>query len=127
MKKSVIQTDKAPAAIGPYSQAVVAGNLVFTSGQIPIVPASGNIEAKDIAGQTRQVMANLEAVLKAAKTDFAHVVKSVIFLSDMGNFGAVNEIYAASFQKEPPARSTVQVARLPKDSLVEIEMVAVIP
>lgn len=124
MTRKIISTTKAPAAIGPYSQAIAANGLLFTSGQIPIVPGSGNIEAKDIEGQARQVMENLAEVLKAAGSDFSKVVKTTIFLSDMANFAKVNEIYGKQFPKDPPARSTVQVARLPKDALVEIEMIA---
>ncbi|OQA05257.1 MAG: Enamine/imine deaminase [bacterium ADurb.Bin374] len=124
MSRQVVSTDKAPAAIGPYSQAIKAGGFVFTSGQIPIDPASGKIEASDITGQTEQVMKNLEAVLKAAGSDFSKVVKTTIFLVDLAHFATVNEIYAKRFSKEPPARSCVQIGKLPKDSLVEIEMVA---
>ena len=124
MDRKIVSTTAAPAAIGPYSQAVAVKGLVFTSGQIPIVPGSGNIEARDIDGQARQVMENLAEVLKAAGTDFSKVVKTTIFLSDMANFAKVNEIYGKFFPKDPPARSTVQVARLPKDALVEIEMIA---
>ncbi len=124
MSRTVIATQKAPAAIGPYSQAIKANGLVFTSGQIPISPASGNIEAKDIEGQAKQVMENLAEVLKAAGTDFSKVVKTTIFLADMNDFAKVNEIYAKAFPKEPPARSTIQVARLPKDAKIEIEMTA---
>ncbi len=124
MSRQVVSTEKAPAAIGPYSQAIKAGGFVFTSGQIPIVPASGKIEATEIAGQTEQVMKNLEAVLTAAGTGFAKVVKTTIFLVDLAHFATVNEIYAKRFAKEPPARSCIQVSKLPKDSLVEIEMVA---
>jgi len=124
MSRQIVSTDKAPAAIGPYSQAIKAGGFVFTSGQIPIVPASGKIESTDITGQTEQAMKNLEAVLKAAGTDFSKVVKTTIFLVDLTHFAAVNEIYGKRFAKEPPARSCVQVSKLPKDSLVEIEMVA---
>ncbi|HOY66962.1 MAG TPA: RidA family protein [Candidatus Ozemobacteraceae bacterium] len=124
MSRQVVSTEKAPAAIGPYSQAIKAGGFVFTSGQIPIVPASGKIEATEIAGQTEQVMKNLEAVLAAAGTGFAKVVKTTIFLVDLAHFATVNEIYAKRFAKEPPARSCIQVSKLPKDSLVEIEMVA---
>jgi len=126
MSRQIIATDKAPGAIGPYSQAIKTDSLVFTSGQIPIDPKTSNIEAKDIAGQTKQVMANLEAVLHAAGTDFSKVVKSTIFLVDLGHFATVNEIYAKAFPKEPPARSCIQVAKLPKDSLVEIEMIALV-
>lgn len=126
MSRTVVSTKNAPAAIGPYSQAIKAAGLVFTSGQIPIDPATGNIEAKDIAGQTRQVMANLQAVLTAAGTDFSNVVKATIFLVDLGHFATVNEVYGGFFPKEPPARSCFQVVKLPKESLVEIEMVALV-
>ncbi|NLI78104.1 MAG: RidA family protein [Candidatus Riflebacteria bacterium] len=126
MSRTVITSQKAPAAIGPYSQAIKANGFVFTSGQIPISPASGTIEAKDIEGQVRQVMANLDEVLKAAGTDFSKVVKTTIFLADMNDFAKVNEIYAKAFPKEPPARSTIQVARLPKDAKIEIEMTALL-
>ena len=121
MKK--ISTDKAPAAIGPYSQATVTGNLLFTSGQIPIDPAVGAIVETDIKGQTEQVMQNLAAVLAAAGTDFAHVVKTTCFLSDIANFAAFNEIYAKYFT-ENPARSCVAVRDLPKGALVEVELIA---
>ena len=121
MKK--IFTDKAPAAIGPYSQAMTVGNLVYTSGQIPIVPATGNIEATDIKGQTEQVCKNLEAVLTAAGTSFASVIKTTCFLADMEDFAAFNEVYARYFTS-CPARSCVAVKALPKGSLVEIEAVA---
>ncbi|OIP22415.1 reactive intermediate/imine deaminase [bacterium CG2_30_54_10] len=124
MSRKIISSKNAPAAIGPYSQAVSANGFIFTSGQIPIAPASGNIEAKDIEGQTRQVMENLAEVLKAAGSDFSHVIKTTIFLSDMAHFAKVNEIYGKHFPKDPPARSTVQVARLPKDALLEIELIA---
>ncbi len=124
MSRQIVSTEKAPAAIGPYSQAIKAGGFVFTSGQIPIVPASGKIEAADITGQTEQVLKNLEAVLKAAGSDFSRVVKTTIFLVDLAHFATVNEIYAKRFAKEPPARSCIQVSKLPKDSLVEIEMIA---
>ncbi|MBF0499528.1 MAG: RidA family protein [Candidatus Riflebacteria bacterium] len=126
MKRSIISTSHAPAAIGPYSQAIRTGDMLFTSGQIPIVPSSGKIETVDIAGQTKQVMANLDEVLKAAGTDFSRVVKATIFLTDLGNFATVNEIYATCFPKDPPARSCVQVSKLPKDALIEIEMIAII-
>jgi len=124
MSKKIISTDKAPAAIGPYSQAIKADDFIFTSGQIPIDPKSGKIETTDIVGQTKQVMQNLSEVLKAAGTDFSKVVKTTIFLVDLSHFKAVNEIYAGYFPKDPPARSTIQVAKLPKDSLIEIEMTA---
>ncbi|MBF0546833.1 MAG: RidA family protein [Candidatus Riflebacteria bacterium] len=124
MTKSILSTSKAPAAIGPYSQGICANGFIFTSGQIPINPTSGKIEVTEIEGQTRQVMANLQEVLKAGGSEFSKVVKATIFLSDLGNFGKVNEIYGSFFPKDPPARSCVQVGKLPKDSLVEIEMVA---
>ena len=118
-----IFTDKAPAAIGPYSQAMKIGNLVYTSGQIPINPASGNIEAKDIEAQTEQVCKNLDAVLEAAGTSFENVVKTTCFLSDMADFAAFNGVYAKYFTS-CPARSCVAVKTLPKNVLVEIEVIA---
>jgi 2-iminobutanoate/2-iminopropanoate deaminase len=125
MQRTVIATPAAPAAIGPYSQAIRAGNLVFTSGQIPLDPASGQMVTGDLAAETRRVLDNLAAVLAAAGVGFADVVKTTIFLTDMGDFAAVNALYAERFAGAPPARSTVQVARLPKDARVEIEMIAV--
>jgi 2-iminobutanoate/2-iminopropanoate deaminase len=125
--KRAISTEEAPAAIGPYSQAVRVGNLLYTSGQIPLDPATGQMVAGGIAEQTTRVMENLKAVLGKAGIDFAHVVKTTVFLQDMNDFAAMNEIYAkymAPAGVVPPARSTVQVARLPKDSLVEIEVIA---
>jgi len=119
-----IYTENAPAAIGPYSQAVKAGNVVYTSGQIAIVPASGNIEASDVEGQTEQVMKNLEQVLKASGTDFAHVVKTTCFLADIADFAAFNKIYG-KYITEKPARSCVAVKDLPKGALVEVEVIAV--
>lgn len=118
-----IYTEKAPAAIGPYSQAVKAGGMVYTSGQIAIVPTSGNIEAKDIQGQTKQVMENLKAVLTAAGTSFENVVKTTCFLADIADFGAFNEIYG-SYITGKPARSCVAVKDLPKGALVEVEVIA---
>ena len=118
-----IATDKAPAAIGPYSQATVVGNMVFTSGQIPIDPKTGNIEATDIVGQAEQVMANLKAVLAAAGTDFSNAIKTTCFLADIAHFGAFNEVYAKYFT-EKPARSCVAVKDLPKGALVEVEVIA---
>ena len=122
--RSAIRTSQAPAAIGPYSQAIRSGDLLFTSGQIPLDPVSGKLVEGDITAQTRQVMANLRAVLAAAGADFADVVKTTIFLVDMGDFAAVNAVYGEHFPAAPPARSTVAVARLPKDARVEIEMIA---
>lgn len=116
-------TEKAPAAIGPYSQAMKTGNLLYTSGQIPIDPATGNVEAADITGQTEQVMQNLKAVLEAAGTGFDKAVKTLCFLTDMGNFAAFNEVYAKYFTSKP-ARSCVAVSALPKGVLVEVEVIA---
>ena len=118
-----IYTENAPAAIGPYSQAMKVGNLVYTSGQIPIDPATGNIESQDITGQTEQVMKNLDAVLTAAGSSFDKAVKTLCFLKDMGDFSAFNEVYAKYFT-DKPARSCVAVAALPKGALVEVEVVA---
>ena len=116
-------TEQAPAAIGPYSQAVKTGNLVYTSGQIPIDPATGVIEAQDIKGQTEQVMKNLEAVLKTAGSSFERAVKTLCFLKSMDDFAAFNEVYARYFTGKP-ARSCVAVAALPKGALVEVEVIA---
>ena len=118
-----IFTENAPAAIGPYSQAMKVGNLVYTSGQIPIDPATGNIESQDITGQSEQVMKNLNAVLTAAGSSFGKAVKTLCFLKDMGDFAAFNEVYAKYFTGKP-ARSCVAVAALPKGALVEVEVVA---
>ena len=118
-----IYTENAPAAIGPYSQAMKVGNLVYTSGQIPIDPATGNIESQDITGQTEQVMKNLAAVLTAAGSSFGKAVKTLCFLKDMGDFAAFNEVYAKYFTGKP-ARSCVAVAALTKGALVEVEVVA---
>ena len=124
--KEQISTTAAPAAIGPYSQAIKAGNTVFTSGQLPIDPASGNFAGSDIRTQTRQCLKNVEAVLVKAGLTMDDIVKTTVFLSDMNNFTAMNEIYSEFFTGGVfPARSAVEVARLPKDSLVEIEAVAV--
>jgi 2-iminobutanoate/2-iminopropanoate deaminase len=125
MKRQIVATDSAPKAIGPYSQAVWAGDLLFCAGQIPLDPATGNVVAGGIAEQTTRVLDNIRGLLKSQGLDSGNVVKTTVFLSDMNNFAAMNEIYARYFAKEPPARSTVQVARLPKDALVEIEVVAV--
>jgi 2-iminobutanoate/2-iminopropanoate deaminase len=119
----IIQTAGAPAAIGPYSQAVVSGGLVFTSGQIPLSPDTGELSGKDIAEQTARVIENLKAVLEAAGTDLSRVVKTTCFLADMKDFSAFNEVYAKSFTGRP-ARSTVAVKALPRNALVEIEAVA---
>ena len=119
-----IQTDKAPAAIGPYSQAIEVNGFVFASGQIPIDPATGQFAEGDIQAQTRQSLLNAQAILQAAGTDLSHVVKTTVFLSDMANFAAMNEVYAQFFQPPFPARSAVAVRDLPKGALVEIEVVA---
>ena len=119
-----IQTDKAPAAIGPYSQAIEANGLVFASGQLPINPVTGQLAEDDIQAQTRQSLLNVQAILQAAGTDLCHVVKTTVFLSDIANFGAMNEIYAQFFQSPFPARSAVAVRDLPKGALVGIEVVA---
>ena len=125
--RDVVATAAAPAAIGPYSQAVRAGNLVFCSGQIALDPKSGQMVApEDVVAQTRQVMANLRAVLEAAGSTLAQVVKTTIFLVDLGDFTAVNQVYGESFPSAPPARATVQVSRLPRDARVEIEAIAVV-
>lgn len=123
--RSAIATDRAPAAIGPYSQAIRSGDWLFLSGQIPLDPNSMQIVSDDVTEQAEQVMRNLEAVLAAAGASFANVVKSTIFLVDLEDFAKVNAVYARRFEgMAPPARSTVQVARLPKDARVEIELVA---
>ena len=124
MRKQIIQTTEAPQAIGPYSQAVRVGQFVFLSGQIPLDPASGNIVEGDITVQTRRVMENLGAVLRAAGASFSDVVKTTIFLADLGHFSKMNEVYGAYFTSEPPARATVQVGALPRSVLIEIDMIA---
>ena len=125
--KQVISTEKAPSAIGPYSQAVATGSMVFTSGQLPIDPATGAFAEGGIAAQTRQSLTNVQKVLEAAGSGMGKVVKTTVFLSDMNNFAAMNEVYAEFFGEGGfPARSAVEVARLPKDALVEIEAVALL-
>ncbi|MGC8783533.1 MAG: RidA family protein [Armatimonadota bacterium] len=126
MPKQVITTADAPAAIGPYSQAIRVGNLVFTSGQIPLHPQTGEIVGDTAAEQARQVLQNLQAVLQAAGASLQNVVKTTIFLTDLAQFAAVNAVYAEFFPNDPPARSTVQVAALPRGVQVEIEAVAVV-
>jgi 2-iminobutanoate/2-iminopropanoate deaminase len=129
MQRSIVSTPDAPKAIGPYSQAVRTGQLVFLSGQIPLDPKSGEmVGGSDVEAQTRQVMSNLNAVLSAAGARFEHVVKTTIFLTDLNDFARVNQIYGASFEGvSPPARATVQVAALPRGAKVEIEAIAVVP
>lgn len=120
--KKVVSTDNAPAAIGPYSQAISAGGLLFTSGQLPIDPALGTLPA-DITAQTRQSLENVKSILAEAGASMAQIIKTTVYLSDMENFGAMNDVYASFFTGDFPARSAVQVARLPKDALVEIEAI----
>jgi 2-iminobutanoate/2-iminopropanoate deaminase len=122
--KTQIATDRAPAAIGPYSQAIAAGPYVFCSGQIPLDPTTGRVVAGGIEAQTRQVLENLRAVLEAAGSRLELVVKTTVFLANMGDFAAMNGVYAAYFDKKPPARSTVQAAALPRGVAVEIEAIA---
>ena len=124
--KETISTENAPGAIGPYSQAVKTGNFIFCSGQIPINPQTGEFVSEDVAEQTRQVLKNLSAVLEAAETNLNNVVKTTVFLADMNDFAAMNEVYAEFFSENKPARATVQAARLPRDARVEIECIAVI-
>ena len=122
--KRIIKTEDAPKAIGPYSQAVVAGGFVFASGQIPTDPATGQFVEGGITEQTEQVLRNLSKVLEAAGTGLERVLKTTVFLADMNDFAAMNEVYARFFGENPPARSTVQAARLPRDARVEIDLVA---
>ena len=121
-----VQTDNAPEAIGPYSQAIRAGNLVFASGQIPIDPASGRIVDGGIREQTERALNNLKAVLEAAGSSLDRVVKTTVFLADLGDFGEMNEVYGRFFKEAPPARSTVEVSRLPRDARVEIDVIALL-
>lgn len=123
-ERRIVRTAEAPGAIGPYSQAVVAGGLVHCSGQIALDPATGALVAGDVRDQTRRAMQNLQAVLRAAGSDLARVLRCTIYLADMGDFPAVNEVYGGFFPQDPPARATVEVARLPKDARVEIDCVA---
>lgn len=123
--KEIISTKKAPAAIGPYSQAVVVGDMIYTSGMIPIIPETGELEAGDITAQARQAISNLIALLEEAGSDAHSVVKTTVFIKDMNDFAKVNEVYATFFTDQYPARSCVEVARLPKDVLIEIEAVAI--
>lgn len=126
MTKEVISTDKAPAAVGPYSQAIRVGDMVFTAGQIAIDPVSGNFVGEDAAAQAEQALRNLQAVLEAAGSSLNSVVKTTVFLDNMDDYSAFNEVYARFFPENKPARSAVEVARLPRAALVEIEAVAVI-
>ena len=124
--KEIISTTNAPAAIGPYSQAVKAGNLLFISGQVPLDPATGEVVEGDITVQTRRVLDNVKAILTEAGADFSNVVKTTVFLRDMNDFVPMNRVYAEYYPENCPARSAVQVARLPKDVSVEIETIAVL-
>lgn len=124
--KETITTNNAPGAIGPYSQAIKAGNLVFCSGQIPIDPATGEFISEAVAEQTEQVLKNLGEVLKAAGTSLDNVVKTTVFLADMNDFAEMNEVYGRYFSENKPARATVQAARLPRDAKVEIDCIALI-
>lgn len=126
MNKKIITTDKAPAPIGPYSQAVMVNNMLYVSGQIAINPASGQLVLDNIIEETQQVMNNLKAILEAAGMDFSNVIKTTIFLKDMNQFASVNEVYGAFFKSDFPARETVQVAALPKFVNVEISVVAAV-
>ena len=124
--KQIVSTKDAPQAIGPYSQAVVAGGMVFASGQIPLDPATGEFVEGGIREQTEQVLKNLSAVLTAAGSGLERVVKATVFLADMGDFVAMNEVYGSFFESQPPARSTIQAARLPRDARVEIDVIALV-
>jgi len=124
MEKKIIRTESAPAPIGPYSQATLFGNLLFISGQIPLDPGTGELVKESIGAETRQVMENLKAILSEAGMGFGDALKTTIFIMDMGQFAAVNEVYGSYFSENPPARETVQVAGLPKGVNVEISMVA---
>jgi 2-iminobutanoate/2-iminopropanoate deaminase len=126
MKKRVIQTEKAPKAIGPYSQAIQAGNFLFLSGQIPLDPKTGELVKGDIRKQTQQVLENIKEILESQGLGMENVVKATLFLKDIGNFNQVNEVYANYFPSSPPARSTVEVAKLPRDTDIEIEAIALV-
>jgi 2-iminobutanoate/2-iminopropanoate deaminase len=126
MSKRIVRTEEAPQAIGPYSQAVVAAGFVYTAGQLALDPHTGQLVPGDVRIQTKRVMENIKTILESAGSSLAGVVKTTIFLRDMNDFGAMNEIYGSYFQEDPPARSTVQVAKLPRDGAVEIEVVALV-
>jgi 2-iminobutanoate/2-iminopropanoate deaminase len=126
MKREIIQTPDAPAAVGPYSQAVKAGGFLFCAGQIPLDPATGELVPGDVTAQTERVLQNARAVLTAAGSSLDRVVKTTVFLQDMADFAAMNAVYAGHFPTAPPARSAVQVAALPKGALVEIEVIALV-
>lgn len=122
--KTVISSNEAPAAIGPYSQAIKAGNFLFVSGQLPINPSTGQFAGDDISSQTKQSLKNLQAIVEAAGMSIEHIIKVTVYLSDMNHFAEMNEVYSTVFKTEYPARVAVEVARLPKDALVEIEATA---
>ena len=126
MKHEVIHTNDAPAALGPYSQAIKAGNLLFVSGQVPLVPETMEVVEGDVQAQTAQSLKNLKAILAESRADFSNVVKTTVFIKDMNEFGAINEVYAEYFGENKPARACVEVARLPKDVKAEIEVIAVL-
>jgi 2-iminobutanoate/2-iminopropanoate deaminase len=126
VKKKVIQTERAPKAIGPYSQAIQAGNFLFLSGQIPLDPETGELVKGDIGQQTKQVLENIKGILESQELGMEDVVKVTIFLRDIGNFNRVNEVYATYFPPPAPARSTVEVAKLPRNAEIEIEVIALI-
>ncbi|KNY26069.1 RidA family protein [Pseudobacteroides cellulosolvens] len=126
MKKEVLTTKKAPEAIGPYSQAIKVGDIIYTSGQIPIDPATGQVVQGGIEAQTKQVLENINAILVNAGSSFKNVIKSTVFVKDMNDFTAINNIYGQYFKEPYPARSLVEVARLPKDVLIEIEVIALV-
>lgn len=122
--KKIVKTDKAPAPVGPYSQAIISGDFIFTAGQIALNPESGELERAEIKLQTERVIQNMKAVLEAAGSDLSKVVKTMVFLKNMDDFVAMNEVYARYFTGDAPARSAVEVSRLPKDAMVEIECIA---
>ena len=127
MEKTVISTSNAPAAIGPYSQAIKAGNLIFISGQLPINPHTGVLVTDDVKKAAKQSMDNVAAILKEAGTSMDNVIKTTVFLSDMKNFVPFNEVYGTYFKDKMPARSAIQIAKLPKDGILEVEAIALIP
>ena len=126
MNREIVNTDLAPKAIGPYSQAVISNGFVYTAGQIPMNPKTGKVEASDLKGQVRQVLDNLSAVLEAANSSLKEIIKLTVFMVDLNDFAILNNVFKEYFPEDPPARSAVQVSRLPKDVLVEIEAIAVV-
>jgi len=126
MEKKIVFTEKAPKPIGPYSQAIIAGNLIFTAGQIPIDPATNQVVQGDIKEQTRRVLENLRAILESVGATFDDVVKVTIYMKDLNEFSAMNEVYSEYFKNSPPARTTVEVSRLPRDVRIEIDLIAIV-